>query len=165
MESDPASVVDAVKADAFFDSGYDTVLLAMIAHVVSVEGPVLDAVLARRIARAHGWQRTGSRIQERVNALAAKSHRTTDEDVGTFYWAAARGPEFPMAFRRAADESARTVDEICMPELVELARAVLVGGKSGSDAVVTMARELGLQRLRAANRGRFEKAMQLAGVQ
>lgn len=59
VESDPASVVDAVKADAFFDSGYDTVLLAMIAHVVEVEGPVLDTVLARRIARAHGWQRTG----------------------------------------------------------------------------------------------------------
>ena len=160
VESDPASVVDAVKADAFFDSGYDAVLLAMIAHVVEVEGPVLDAVLARRIARAHGWQRTGSRIQERVARLAAKAHRTTEEDVGTFYWSAARGPELPTVFRHSADDATRSVDEICMPELVDLARQITVRGTGVEDAIVVMARELGLQRLRAASRGRFEAAME-----
>ena len=160
VESDPASVVDAVKADAFFDSGYDTVLLAMIAHVVEVEGPVLDTVLARRIARAHGWQRTGARIQERVGRLAGKAHRTTEEDVGTFYWATARGPEVPMVFRRTAGES-RPVDEICMPELIELARYIFAGGVTESGVVVAMARELGLQRTGASIRRRLEAAMGL----
>lgn len=159
IEADPTSVVDGVNEEAFFDASYDPLLARMIAHVVEVEGPVLDSVLARRIARAHGWQRTGSRIQERVEALAAKAHRMTEEDVGTFYWATGRGPEIPVAFRRAADESARAVDEICMPELLALAHEVLAGGKTGEGAIVAMARELGLQRLRAANRGRFEKAM------
>jgi hypothetical protein len=162
VESDPSTAVDAVNADAFFDSAYDTVLRTMIAHVVEVEGPVLDTVLARRIARAHGWQRTGSRIQERVEALAVKVHRSTTEDVGTFYWATARGPELPIAFRRAAEDVARSVDEICMPELVDLARQVAAKGAGVEDAIVVMARELGLQRLRAASRGRFETAMRQA---
>ena len=165
VESDPMAVTDAVKADEFFDRAYDPVLLTMVAHVIEVEGPVLDAVLSRRIARAHGWQRTGSRIQQRVEALAAKAHRTTEEDVGTFYWAIARGPEVPIGFRKVADgEAVRTVDEICMAELVALAREVLATGRTGDEAVVAMARELGLQRLRAASRGRFEKAMELGGT-
>ena len=159
VESDPSTAVDAVNGVAFFDSAYDSVLRTMIAHVVEVEGPVLDTVLARRIARAHGWQRTGSRIQERVEALAATAIRTIEEDVGTFYWAAARGPEIPIVFRRSADESVRAVDEICMPELVDLARFVVAGGKIGNVAIVAMARELGLQRTGAAIRKRLEIAI------
>jgi very-short-patch-repair endonuclease len=164
VEADPASVVDNINPEAFFDASYNPVLARMIAHVVEVEGPVLDSVLARRIARVHGWQRTGSRIHERVKELASKSHRMTEEDVGTFYWATRQSPEMTIAFRRSADESARTVDEICMPELVALVREVVATGKRGEDAIVAMARELGLQRLRAVSRGRFEKAMQEAGA-
>ncbi|QXP91948.1 DUF3320 domain-containing protein [Methylococcus capsulatus] len=162
VEADPAAAVDRVDPEAFYDASYESILARMIAHVIEVEGPVLDTVLARRIARTHGWQRTGSRIQERVDAVAAKVHRITQEDIGTFYWPADKSPEIPFAFRRAADESARTVDEICMPELVALAREVMAGGKVGDEVLLNMARELGLQRLRAASRGRLEKAMQQA---
>lgn len=151
-----------MNAEAFFDSAYDPVLRTMIAHVVEIEGPVRDTVLARRIARAHGWQRTGARIQERVVALAAPAIRTIEEDVGTFYWAAARGPDIPIAFRRATDASTRAVDEICMPELVNLAKSVLAGGKTGNVLLVAMARELGLQRTGAAIRKRLELAAGLA---
>ena len=86
IESDPASVVEGISADEFFSQSYDKVLLPMISHVVEVEGPVLDAMLARRIARAHGWQRTGARILERVVELAAAAHRSTSEEGGTFFW-------------------------------------------------------------------------------
>jgi len=82
IEADPLSVVDGVNADAFFDAAYDPTLARMIAHVVEIEGPVLDGVLARRIARAHGWQRTGSRIRERVEALASRQFKMTKEDRG-----------------------------------------------------------------------------------
>ena len=159
VEADPASVVDGVNADDFFAKSYDKVLLPMIGHVVEVEGPVLDAVLARRIARAHGWQRTGARIQERVVGLATSAHRGTTEDVGTFFWPANVGAGVVIEFRRAADDSVRLVDEVCLPELIALAREVLASGLTAEAAVLAMARELGLQRLRAASRGRFEEAM------
>ena len=164
VEADPASVVEGVHPGAFFEATYEPVLARMIAHVVEVEGPVLDAVLARRIARAHGWQKTGPRIRERVEALAAQNHPTTQEEVGTFYWPTGKGPETPIPFRRAADEAARTVDEICMPELVALAREVIASGKAGEATIVAMARALGVRRLGAASRGRFERAVGLADV-
>jgi hypothetical protein len=131
----------------------------MISHVVEVEGPVLDAVLARRIARAHGWQRTGARIQERVVALAAASHRSTCEQVGSFFWPAALEPGVETEYRRGTEHSARAVDEVCLPELTALARNVLSGGLTADAAVLAMARELGLQRPKATSRGRLEAAM------
>ncbi|CAK0751400.1 hypothetical protein CCP3SC15_1770006 [Gammaproteobacteria bacterium] len=164
MEADPVSVVDAVDPQAFGDSAYDSTLERMIAHVVEVEGPVLDSVLARRIARAHGWQRTGAHIQRRVDALAIKIHRVTqEEDGGTFYWPEGCDPEASVTFRRSAGKSVRNMDEICMPELIALAREVLTGDKRGEEAMIIMARELGLQRLRlkGANRVRIERAMAL----
>ncbi|HQT00099.1 MAG: DNA helicase [Hydrogenophilales bacterium 16-64-46] len=162
IEADPLSVVDGVNADAFFDAPYNPTLARMIAHVIEIEGPVLDAVLARRIARAHGWQRTGSRIRDRVEALAAKQFKTTQEDVGTFYWPTGQNPDGPIAFRRPAEDAARAVDEICMAELLALAWEVVACGNSGEAATVAMARELGLQVLRAASRTRIEKMIQKA---
>jgi very-short-patch-repair endonuclease len=162
VESNPLAAVEAVDVDAFFNHAYDAVLQAMIAHVVAVEGPVMDAVLARRIARAHGWQRTGARIQERVKALAAKTYRVTEEDVGTFYWPMDRGPGTPLVFRKAADDAVRPVDEVCIQELIALAQVVLAMGATADMAIIAMARALGLQKLRATSRGRFEKAIVLA---
>ena len=160
-EADPLSEVDGIDVDAFFDAAYEPNLARMIAHVVEIEGPVLDAVLARRIARAHGWQRTGSRIQERVEALAAKVFRTTEEDVGTFYWPAGLSPDGPVVFRRAVGDAARAVDEISMEELAALAKTMIEAGSTGESSIAAMAREVGLHQIRAASRGRLEKAMQI----
>ena len=160
VEADPASVVDGINADAFFNTAYDPILASMIAHVVEIEGPVLDAVLARRIARTHGWQRTGSRIRDRVEALAAKEFRKTDEDVGTFYWPTGQSADGAIVFRRAVGDTTRAVDEICMAELAALAKQVIVAGSIGESAISAMAREVGLHQIRTASRSRLEKAMQ-----
>lgn len=153
----------AVHPDRFFVTAYDRVLRVLIDHVVAVEGPVQDAVLARRIARIHGFARTGSRIQERVEALAAVVFRTSEEEgVGTFYWPQHLQPGADVAFRWPVDEgSARGVEEICLQELVALARHIRGAGKEGEDAVIAMAREVGLLRLRSASRQRLEEALRL----
>jgi len=153
-------VVEGVNANAFFEATYDLILARMIAHVVEVEGPVLDGVLARRIARAHGWQRTGSRIRERVEGLAAKHFKTTEEDVGTFYWPVGLSPDGPMVFRWPAVDAVRAVDEICLAELSALAKQVIEAGFMGESLIATMAGEVGLHQVRAASRTRLEKAMQ-----
>jgi hypothetical protein len=97
-------------------------------------------------------------------AEAARAHRTTQEDVGIFYWPNGLDPETPVPFRRAAEESARAVDETCMSELAALAREVVAGGRRGEDAVAAMARELGMRRLGAASRGRVERAIHQATI-
>lgn len=159
-EMEPIS--DAVDADAFYDTAYDERLRQMVEQVTAVEGPVRDTVLARRIARAHGWQRTGARILDRVSSIARACLQSTEEDVGVFFWANDRGPDVPLVFRGAPDVE-RSVEEICMAELVALAKLVAMEGKSGDTAVVAMAHRLGLHRVRAASRSRFEKALELVG--
>jgi very-short-patch-repair endonuclease len=165
VEANPLDVLAPARVSAgrFFDPTYDVVLTEMIRHIVTVEGPVLDAVLARRVARAHGFGRTGSRIQERVDRLAFGQFATTrEEDAGTFYWPQDVAPGSPVSFRRPLDDSsARGVEEICLQELASLASAIRAQGLSGEAAMITMARQVGLLRLRAASRGRLEAALAL----
>lgn len=162
VESDPLTAVEAIIPDEFFSPGYDETLRTMIAHVVRNEGPLLDSVLARRIARAHGWQRTGARIQERVVSLTAKAFESTTDDLGVFYWPGTAGSDVDARFR-SAGEDARPVDEICIEELAALARQVLAKC-SGEAAVVAMAVELGLGRIRATTRARLHRAISLASA-
>jgi hypothetical protein len=161
IDSDLQAIVGPLDADAFFDASYDDRLRLMVEHVAGIEGPVRDTVLARRIARAHGWQRTGARIQDRVSSIALSCLKSTEEDVGVFFWANDRGPEVPLV-PRDGSEVERSVEEICMAELVCLAKLVAVEGKTGDSAIVAMAHRLGLHRVRAASRSRFEKAIELA---
>lgn len=84
-EADPMSVVSAVAPNAFFDRAYTVTIQEMIAQVIAVEGPVRDDVLARRIARIHGWLRTGSYIRDRVAALARARFPMVQEEVGVFF--------------------------------------------------------------------------------
>lgn len=153
----------AVSAEQFYEYAYDATLKAMVEWVVQHEGPVLDTVLARRIARAHGFQRTGSRIQERVEHLASQRFGSTEEAAGTFYWPDGMIPGVELAFRWPADEdSARGVEEICEQELLSLAREIIGTGRSGEEALIAMAREIGLMKLRAASRERLEVVLSVA---
>lgn len=159
VECDPLEAVQSCDPDAFFEKSYDERLKAMVAHVVAQEGPVLDLAMARRISRAHGWQRTGARIQERVEEIARRAFKTTEESVGTFYWPEHLAPGSQVPFRHVSPDTQRSMDETCMEELVELARAVIDPTAPDDDNLVAMARELGLMRLRASSRGRIEEAL------
>jgi very-short-patch-repair endonuclease len=166
VEADPLDAVSEGQVDAalFFDPGYEKILVAMVRHVIEIEGPILDAALARKIARSHGFARTGSRIQERVEQRAAGEFAATEEDgVGTFYWPKHVEPGSAVPYRAAlAEGNSRGVEEICLQELRSLAQQIRDLGLDGEDAVIAMARELGLQRLRAASRGRIEIALATA---
>ena len=134
-EADPLDAVNEAQVDAalFFDAGYEGILVAMVRHVVEVEGPILDAVLARRIARVHGFARTGARIQERVEQRAADEFACTEEDgVGTFYWPRHMKPGSAVPYRAPLEDAAlRGVEEICMQELVSLAQQIRRQGLRG----------------------------------
>jgi hypothetical protein len=150
-----------VSPETFFDASYNVQLRAMVEHIVGLDGPIRDTVLARKIARIHGWQRTGARIQERVSAIAFSCLKHTEEDVGVFFWANERGPDVPIVFSGGSD-AGRNVDEICMAELMSLAKLVRAEGKDRDEAVIAMAKRLGMHHVRAASRGRFESALEAA---
>lgn len=159
VECDPAGAVDALDPDAFFDKVYDECLQAMIAFVVAEEGPILDLALARRISRAHGWQRTGIRIQERVEEVAKRLFKITEEDVGTFYWPERLPPGSVVTFRPPVPDAQRSMDEVCIEELLALAESVVSATATDDENLVLMARALGISRLRASSRGRLDEAL------
>ncbi|MGN5478211.1 DUF3320 domain-containing protein [Cupriavidus basilensis] len=154
----------AISPDSFFDSEYDATLIGMIEHVIKVEGPVRDEVLARRIARAHSWSRTGSRIQDRVVRLAERHFAARKEDVGVFFWPKGSGGTEVIGFRRSPIGGARSVDEISLSELTSLASKLRDDGHDEESALGLMARELGLLKLRAASRERLQLAWHNSGT-
>lgn len=156
-EADLTSMEPQPDSAAFYERSYDTVLSAMIAHIVEHEGPIRDEVLARRIARAHGWLRTGGRIQGRVVRVATKAHAKTSETVGTFFWPQS-GPQPSLAFRRPAPGTLRPVEDIAIEELSGLASELHSTEMDLDAGVSAMARAIGLQRLRATSRKRLETA-------
>jgi len=92
--------------------------------------------------------------------LARQRFRSTEEAPGTFYWPDGLAPGNAVAFRwPASDKSLRSVDEICEQELLSLAKEVVASGRTGEEALIAMAREIGLMSLRAASRGRLEAAL------
>src|SRR5260370_36615396 len=58
--------------EAFYDMGYRPTLMRMVAHVISVEGPIFDDLLVHPVARAHGFRRgAGSMRQSLSDAQGA----------------------------------------------------------------------------------------------
>ncbi|EEF25994.1 conserved hypothetical protein [Ricinus communis] len=158
IEVDLAMTDHVADAEQFFEREYDARLLAMVEHVVRTEGPVRDEVLARRVARAHGWSRTGARILERVVALGKQHFHCEPEDVGLFFWPTGEIADRTVVFRRPALGSTRAVDEIALAELAALAAELQARGYDRETGLNAMAKEVGLLRMRATSRERLERA-------
>lgn len=158
VEVDLAMTEHALDPELFFASSYDERLLGMITSVVDGEGPVRVEVLGRRIARAHGWAKTGGRILGRVVDLASKHFETELESGGLFVWPKALADRSTLKFRIPGPGAARQVDEVSLAELRVLAARFRAEGHDEDSALNAMSRELGLLRLRAASRERLVEA-------
>jgi hypothetical protein len=149
------------KAELFYQREYGSVLRRMVAHVIEVESPVYDNVLVARIARAHGFHRSGGNIKERV--LTAVEHRfpRTNEDGRTVFWKETSISNLPVPYR-AAPVDVRPHPDIPIAELAGLA-APYVRLRMGEEQILkSMSNEFGLTRLREATRERFARAIMLA---
>ena len=129
----------------------------MIQAVIDAESPLRSDVLTQRIARAHGWLRTGGRIRERVD-LHLRELDTTSESRGEFLWR--KGAVLEIApYRKAASEDARR--PIADIPLAELASVVLDNSDllDQPDPARDLARLLGIERLAAVSRARLDEAI------
>jgi hypothetical protein len=142
----------------FFDEDYSETLRSMAMSVLESHGPIREDVLAREVARAHGFARTGNRVKQRVLKLLANV-TFTEEPVGRFLWPNPSAQEV-VPFRYPPDDGERrSLDEIAMPELLGLVREHPALA-AGDDAALALAREIGLARLAQAARERLEEALE-----
>lgn len=150
-ESQPASNVIPIFApvilstrgpDTFYDFKTAELLTEQLAQVIEGEGPVSDTVLFRKVARAWGLERTGSRIVERLKALAPVSASKTYEDSNTFYWPKSVSHSSLSHFRIADDTvtSKRHIEEVCLEEISAIVLQVLQ--QAGSSPLQGVARSV-----------------------
>lgn len=150
-----------VDPDQFFEFGYRGVLREMIQAVVETESPLRTDILAQRIARVHGWLRTGGKIRDRIN-LHLEEFDKTHETSGEFIWRQGTVTDV-LVYRPPADEIARrSITDIPLAELVSVV-AAHPGLLNEQDPARELARLLGVERLAATPRARLEEAIAKGG--
>jgi very-short-patch-repair endonuclease len=149
---------------SFYESGSSRALVEHLSLAVETEGPLPEVVLFRKVARAWGLERTGSRIAERLKALMPSSIGRTQDGVTTFYWPAGVESKSWNQFRvaDANEQSRRHVDDVCIEELSAIVCHVLhqAGGSPPADVARVVCRLLGMARTTAAAEARATKAIE-----
>jgi hypothetical protein len=136
---------------------YRPELRKMIDHVVATEGPLYFDLLVERVARAHGFQRAGEGIRGVVKAaLGADRFPTTEDDGGELVWPMEADPSVRPAWRGSGSRQHR---DIPLVELASLTSALRADGFEDKDLLRAMQDRVGLGRLTAATRERFERAV------
>ncbi|MBF0310352.1 MAG: DUF3320 domain-containing protein [Magnetococcales bacterium] len=163
IKADPSSVM-AADPKAFYEPRYEDSLKKMIQSVVDTEGPIHENALALRITHIHGWTRCGHQIRDRVLNMAKELCTVTEEPVGLFFWKIrSETNQFPTFRRPAEGNEPRPLNEVALPELMALAKEMQTKGLDGETAILRMAREAGLQKLRSVgNRDRLDMAWKKA---
>ncbi|MFW0753970.1 DUF3320 domain-containing protein [Pseudomonas sp. H11T01] len=156
--TDFSGLSDRIKADDFYSQEYNPVLAELIEHVLIQEAPILDSLLVQRVARAHGFQRSGRLIRDRVLDLTEQNHHLKNDPVdGQFVWRAQSDIAAWNSYRIPATfDDARSVEEIAAEELLMLASLI-----QASDRPLEIARVLGIKRLTGAARERIEQVIKV----
>lgn len=158
--ADPSECGLAIEPERFYDASYRPVLAALVRHVVTIEGPIYEDVLLRRVARAHGLQRVGPLVREAVLDQVPASVARTEDDDRPVLWPPDMEPRARHPYRTAAS-GLRSHADTPMPELVGLA-GTLRSDASEAERVRLIAQTVGLSRVEASARARFERASEWA---
>lgn len=128
--------------DRFFDIGYAPVLRRLIHRIVEREGPITLHGLARRVAQEHGWQRTGRRIQERVQKSLWPMERQSEFE-SVFIWAPGSYSD-RVSFRGL---NGRSIREVSRTEISSVIDAYARDLANEEDPILALSSLLGISRL------------------
>lgn len=137
----------------FYESDYRPVLQRLALDYIDHFGPLTFKHLGDLVARAHGFQRTGSAIQKQVWAAVGRSRQYSKPPAGsTIFWPKGTKPVEIATFRgMTINGQVRTWAEVPYPEKIGLATDTLRRNKSG-DPVAVIAGKIGIARLRESTR-------------
>ena len=108
------------EADRFYDSDYILKLGDMALTIIDRMGPITFKDLSARLARLHGFQKTGRKIKNQVGKAVAKRRKySRTEDEQTVFWPDGMDPAEIVPFRglRVQGED-RSWTDIHRPELL-----------------------------------------------
>jgi very-short-patch-repair endonuclease len=150
---------DRLCPDDFHDDSYTTVLREMILHTLECEAPISDDLLVQRIARAHGFKRSGRLIRNRIFDLIDEHFYLREDPVGgSFVWLHEDQASFRISVRvPSGDDSTRSFDFIPSEEIWAGLKHI-----DGGDPALELARLFGIRRLSGSGRERVEAALRIA---
>jgi very-short-patch-repair endonuclease len=150
-----------LEADRFYDPLYRSTLRALVAHIIRIEGPIFEDVVIRRVARAHGFARTGDKIRAAVLKAVDSRFPRSEESDRPIYWPEASNPHGLSVFRRSL-AAERDHGDVPLTELASLARRYLDDGADHDETLRLMAQDFQLGKLRETTRIRLLSAIALA---
>ncbi|HEX6532122.1 MAG TPA: DUF3320 domain-containing protein, partial [Nitrospira sp.] len=157
--ADLADLSPSLLPENFSAPSYEPILELIIRRVLEQEAPILDKVLVDRVARAHGFKRSGRLIKERVLELAERHYhfeKDADSEGGAFVWLSEDDVGRWNIFRvPQSDEDVRFIEEIPPEEILAAAQSV-----KGDDVPIEIARAFGIRRLSVISRGRIVQIIQ-----
>ncbi|VVE56268.1 DNA helicase [Pandoraea capi] len=149
--------------DLFYESSSMSTLAGQLVQVIQTEGPVSQAVVFKRVTRAWGLSRVGSRIEAHLSALVPRHLARTNDTGATFYWPEHAHPSTWEGFRVPGvdTEARRSIDEIALEELGNAAVYVLAqqGSTSQDGLAKAVCRLLGVARTTAEAGARISRAL------
>jgi very-short-patch-repair endonuclease len=150
-------------APQFYEDAYLDRLRPVCLEVIDRLGPITFVHLAERVARAHGFQRTGSEIKKRVwAAVGGKRKSTRAPDGSNTFWPQHFEPMTHLPYRGdvvAGEPRPWSV----VPYAERLGLAVEIAASTAPEARVTeMARRIGVGRLRAKTRDELIELLESA---
>ena len=146
MHSDARSELPC-DPSRFYDPAYRPRLQRIASMIIDGEGPITFKRLTDRIARAHGFQRTGSQISSTVWAACKKVRRYAPSPDGhKVFWPEGTEPAKYFVFRGLEiNGERREWREVPHPEKLWLVRKVVEEG--AGDPARAVAQLIGLGRI------------------
>ncbi|MEE4211653.1 MAG: DUF3320 domain-containing protein [Parvularcula sp.] len=149
------------EGDLLYEQAHQGRLTALVEQVIEREGPIYLDLLVERIARAHGKQKAGRIIQERVfSAIPSECSQALDGERVVLF-PKQTDPQIIVPLR-PSKSSWRSHRDIPLIELASLALPGVRSKKSSEEILVHYAKAFKLERLRQPTRTRFEQAIAIA---
>jgi hypothetical protein len=130
----------------------------MAAYIIQEEGPIFSDLLITRIARAHGFARSGGKIRETILAAIASDFPTSKQGEDTLLWPMGVQPTDSIDFRSASLEI-RGLNDIPDVELMGLAKAICRDCRDFETTLLAMASAVGIARITDGIRHRLTNAI------
>ncbi|MFO1058794.1 MAG: DUF3320 domain-containing protein [Dongiaceae bacterium] len=149
-------------AARFHDPSYTSELAAMAAAIIDAEGPITFKRLSDRLARAHGFQRTGTQIAGRVWTACRRLRRFRETPDGhKVFWPAGSEPQPQIRFRGLAIAGeTRAWREVPHPEKLWLVRDCRAADPD--DTARAVAEAIGFGRVTATFRSEIAELLRQA---
>jgi len=162
---DRSPVTPRPDGSRFYEDSYRETLRLIVWNIIDGEGPITFKHLCERVARLHGFQRTGSHIKETISqALKTTRSRSHGKGDGAVIWPKDKAISEWVPFRGLnLNGESRHWADVPLPEKLGLAR--MIAAQSSPDPENAMREALGMARLRAKTRAEIKSLLEAASTQ